>query len=107
MAPAVRARRTHLLDRDHRAGRRSDAAGIRTSAARHGDGYVLNGGKHFISDGLYSDFFIVSAVTDPVAKPRDASLFLVDKDLPGVTIGRDQEMMGLTGTSHVELFSRT
>ncbi|MCC7040420.1 MAG: acyl-CoA dehydrogenase family protein [Burkholderiales bacterium] len=81
----------------------SDAAGIRTTATRLGSGYVLNGSKHFISDGEYSDFFIVSAVTDPAARPRHVSLFLVDKDLPGVGIGRDQKMMGLTGTSHVEL----
>ena len=81
----------------------SDAAGIRSAAVRDDDGYVLNGTKHFISDGLYSDFFIVSAVTDPAARPRHVSLFLVDKDQPGVTIGRDQKMMGLTGTSHVEL----
>ena len=64
----------------------------------------LNGNKHFISDGDYSDFFVVSAVTDPGAGARDVSLFIVDKDMPGFTVGRDQKMMGLRGTSHVELF---
>ncbi len=82
----------------------SDAASVTTRAAKSGDGYVLDGSKHFISDGEFSDFFIVSAVTDPAARPRHVSLFLVDKDLPGVTVGRNQRMMGLTGTSHVELF---
>lgn len=78
----------------------SDAAGIATRAAKDGRGWRLRGRKHFISDGLYSDYFVVSAVT---GQPRAISLFLVDKNLPGVTVGRDQPMMGLRGTSHVEL----
>ena len=71
---------------------------------RDGDGWQLFGQKHFISDGEFSDFFIVSAVTDLAARPKHVSLFLVDRDLPGLTLGRNQPMMGLTGTSHVELF---
>ena len=84
----------------------SDAAGIRTRATWHGDGWRLTGSKHFVSDGLYSDFFVVSAVTDPDpgAGSRRISLFLVDKAMDGVRVGRDQPMMGLAGTSHVELF---
>jgi acyl-CoA dehydrogenase len=82
----------------------SDAAAIRTRAVRDGAGWILDGNKHFISDGLFSDYFIVSAVTDPAAGGKGISLFLVDRDTQGVTIGRNQEMMGLRGTSHVELF---
>lgn len=82
----------------------SDAAAIRTRAVRDGGGWHLNGAKHFVSDGLFSDFFVVSAVTDPDAGGRGISLFLVDKETPGVRAGRDQPMMGLAGTSHVELF---
>jgi acyl-CoA dehydrogenase len=82
----------------------SDAAGIKTRAKPDGDGWLLNGQKYFISDGEYSDFYVVSAVTDPDAGARGISLFIVDKDAPGLTVGRDQEMMGLRGTSHVELF---
>jgi len=81
----------------------SDAAGIRTRAVRDGGGWRLNGSKHFISDGLFSDFFVVTAVTDPEAGARGISLLIVDKGLPGFAIGRDQPMMGLRGTSHVEL----
>lgn len=103
LLPAVRGERTcSIAVTEPEAG--SDAAAIRTRAEKSGDGYTLNGGKHFISDGLYSDFFIVSAVTDTHARPRHVSLFLVDKDLPGVVVGRNQAMMGLTGTSHIELF---
>jgi acyl-CoA dehydrogenase len=81
----------------------SDAAGIRTRAVRDGAGWRLTGTKHFISDGLFSDIFLVTAVTDPAAGARGISMFLVDKGLPGFTIGRNQPMMGLRGTSHVEL----
>jgi acyl-CoA dehydrogenase len=81
----------------------SDAAAIRTRAIRRGNRWLLNGGKHFISDGLFSDFFVVTAVTDPSAGHRGISLFLVDKGLRGFIVGRDQKMMGLRGTSHVEL----
>jgi acyl-CoA dehydrogenase len=82
----------------------SDAAAIRTRAVRDGDGWVLNGHKHFISDALFSDYFIVSAVTDPDAGGKGISLFLVDRDTPGFALGRTQDMMGLRGTSHAELF---
>ena len=82
----------------------SDAAGIKTRAVRDGDGWILNGNKHFISDGLYSNFFVVSTVTDPTAGARGISMFIVEKGMPGFSIGRDQPMMGLRGTSHTELF---
>ncbi len=78
----------------------SDAAGITTRAVRDGSGWRLTGQKHFISDVHFSDFLVVSAKTD---SSRAFSLFLVDKDLPGITVGRDQPMMGVRGTSHVEL----
>lgn len=103
LLPAVRGERTcSIAFTEPNAG--SDAAAIQSRAERKGAGWVLSGTKHFISDGLHSDFFIVSAVTDPAARPRHVSLFLVDKALPGVQIGRNQDMMGLAGTSHVELF---
>jgi acyl-CoA dehydrogenase len=84
----------------------SDAAGITTKATQDDAGrWHLSGHKHFISDGLFSDFFLVSAVTGKGANGRkEISLFLVDKGLPGFAIGRDQPMMGLRGTSHVELW---
>jgi len=102
LEPTVRGERTcSIAITEPSAG--SDAAGIRTRATPDGAGWRLTGAKHFISDGLFSDFFIVSAVTDPAADARGISLFLVDKSLPGVIVGRDQAMMGLRGTSHIEL----
>ena len=78
----------------------SDAAGITTHAKKTESGWVLNGSKHFISDGEWSDFFLVSAKTDG----KNISMFMVDKGLPGFTVGKDQQMMGIRGTPHVELF---
>jgi len=102
LLPAVRGERTFSVAfTEPEAG--SDAAAITTRAVRKGDGWVLNGAKHFISDGLYSDFFIVTAVTDPDAGARGISTFILDKGRPGFTVGRDQPMMGLRGTSHVEM----
>ncbi len=82
----------------------SDAAGITTAARRDGDDWVINGHKHFISDAHFSDFFVITARTDPDSGARGISTFIVDKGTPGFTVGPDQPMMGLRGTSHAELF---
>jgi acyl-CoA dehydrogenase len=98
LEPAVRGERTFSLCFTE-PGAGSDAAGINTRAVRNGDGWLLSGQKIFISDASFSDFFVVSAVTE-----RGISLFLVDKGMRGFTVGADQPMMGLTGTSHHELY---
>jgi acyl-CoA dehydrogenase len=103
LEPATRGERTFSVCFTE-PGAGSDAAGIKTRAERKGNGWVLNGQKTFISDGLFSDFFVVSAVTDASAGARGITLFIVDKGVPGFTIGRNLPMMGLSGTSHVELF---
>jgi acyl-CoA dehydrogenase len=103
LVPAVRGERTVALAITE-TGAGSDAAGITTRAVKDGDGWLLTGQKCFISDGEFADFFVVSAVTDPAAKSRGISLFLVDKGMPGFTMGRNQPMMGLAGTTHPELF---
>jgi len=102
LEPAVRGERTFSVAFTE-PGAGSDAAGIATRAARDGDAWVLSGGKYFISDGAFSDFFVVSAVTDRTKGAKGISLFLVDKGMPGFTVGRDQPMMGLRGTTHLEL----
>ena len=103
LAPVVRGERVcSIAITEPDAG--SDAGSIRTRATPHGEGWRLSGAKHFVSDGLFSDFFVVSAVTERQAGRRGISLFLVDKAMDGVRVGRDQPMMGLAGTSHVELF---
>jgi acyl-CoA dehydrogenase len=100
LEPAVRGERTCAIAITE-PGAGSDAAGIQTHAKLREDGrWVLNGAKHFISDGEWSDFFLVSARTGD----KEISMFMVDKGLPGFTVGKDQKMMGIRGTPHVELF---
>ena len=102
LLPAVRGDRTFSVAfTEPEAG--SDASAITSQAIRSNDGWVLNGTKHFISDGHYSDFFVVTAVTDPNAATKGISTFIVEKGMPGLVVGRDQPMMGLRGTSHVEM----
>jgi acyl-CoA dehydrogenase len=103
LRPAAAGRRTFSISFTE-PGAGSDAGGIRTRAVRDGDGWRLSGAKHFVSDGLVSDFYVITAVSDPSAGKRGISAFIVDRDLAGVTVGRDQPMMGLRGTSHAELF---
>jgi acyl-CoA dehydrogenase len=87
------------------AGAGSDAGGIATRAIKQANGsWLLSGSKHFISDGEVSDFFVVSALTGGDGNKKEISLFLVDKGLPGFVLGKDQKMMGLRGTSHLELW---
>jgi len=99
LLPAVKGERTCSIAITE-PGAGSDDAAIKTRAVKEGDGWRLTGSKHFISDGEFSDFFVVSALTDN----NSISLFLVDKSSPGFRLGRNQPMMGLTGTSHSELF---
>ena len=102
LLPAVRGDRTFSIAfTEPEAG--SDAAAITSQAIKSNNGWVLNGAKHFISDGYYSDFFVVTAVTDPNAATKGISTFIVEKGMQGLVVGRDQPMMGLRGTSHVEM----
>ena len=102
LIPAVRGERTcSIAMTEPEAG--SDAAGITTTAKADGGGWILNGCKRPIGDGAFSDFFVVSARSEPVEGSRGISLFLVDKSMPGLTVTRNMEMMGLRGTSFVEL----
>ncbi len=81
----------------------SDAAGIKTSAVRDGDDFIINGSKHFISDADVADAFIITAVTSPGKGAKGISAFLIDKGVPGFRVGRTQYMMGLRATNHSEL----
>ena len=72
----------------------SDAANIRTRAARDGDGYVLYGVKQFITSGKNGQIAITFAVTDPAAGKRGISAFIVPTDTPGYLVTRIEEKMG-------------
>jgi hypothetical protein len=63
----------------------SDVAGMRSTAIKKGDKYILNGSKTFITNGVYSDYLIVAAKTDPSEKYKGISLFVVDRGAKGVS----------------------
>ncbi|MEM0158077.1 MAG: acyl-CoA dehydrogenase family protein [Thermoplasmataceae archaeon] len=81
----------------------SDAAGIKTTAVKKGDKFILNGTKIFISNGRIAEFFVVDAVTSPGAGHRGISAFVVDADAEGLRISRDIDKLGIRGSSTVEL----
>lgn len=84
----------------------SDAAAIRTSARRDGDGYVLNGVKQFITSGRSADLAIVFAVTDPAAGKRGLSAFLVSTATPGYEVLSAEKTMGQRAWDHCQIAFR-
>jgi alkylation response protein AidB-like acyl-CoA dehydrogenase len=82
----------------------SDLAGIRTVAPRDGDGYLLNGQKTFISNGINADIVIVVAKTDPSQGRRGVSLLVVERGMEGFTRGRNLEKIGMHSQDTAELF---
>ncbi|MCG8812011.1 acyl-CoA dehydrogenase [Tenacibaculum finnmarkense] len=63
----------------------SDVAGMRTTAVKKDDTYVINGSKTFITNGVYSDYLVVAAKTNPQEKHKGMSIFIVDRDTPGIS----------------------
>jgi acyl-CoA dehydrogenase len=83
----------------------SDLQGIRTRAARHGNGYVLNGAKTFITNGLHANLIIVVAKTDPSAGAKGISLMVVETDaVQGFRRGRKLKKLGFDAADTSELF---
>ena len=82
----------------------SDLAGIQTTAVPHGDHYLLNGQKTFITNGILSDAVIVVAKTDPAAGHKGITLLVVERDMAGFERGRNLEKIGLKAQDTAELF---
>ncbi|RWR12478.1 acyl-CoA dehydrogenase [Siminovitchia fortis] len=81
----------------------SDAGAIKSRAVKQGDHYVVNGSKMFITNGGEADIYIIFAVTDPTKGSRGISAFIVEKNTPGLLIGKDEKKMGLDGSRTVPL----
>ncbi len=81
----------------------SDAAGMRTTAVRVGDDWVLNGAKTFTTHGRVGDIMVVMAVTDRKAGRKGISAFVVDRDTPGLSAGKKEDKLGMRASDTSEV----
>ncbi|OGO41606.1 MAG: acyl-CoA dehydrogenase [Chloroflexi bacterium RBG_16_58_8] len=85
------------------AGAGSDPAGLETTATRRQGGYVINGTKLFITNGDRAGTVVVFATVDKSLRQRGITAFVMDRDTPGLSVGKHENKMGLRGLSSVEL----
>lgn len=81
----------------------SDASAMQTTAVKKGDHYVLNGMKHFITNGGDAETYVVIAMTDKSKGSRGASAFILEKGMPGFEFGKKEDKMGIRASSTREL----
>ena len=81
----------------------SDAAGLRTTAARSGDCWVLNGAKVFTTHGRVGDVVVAMAVTDRSAGPKGISAFVIERGTPGMTAGKKEDKLGMRASDTSEV----
>jgi butyryl-CoA dehydrogenase len=81
----------------------SDAGGIRTTAIKDGDHYVLNGTKQWITNGGEAEIYTIVGLTNPSKGPRGASVLVVEKDTPGFSFGKKEDKMGIRASATREL----
>src|SRR5690349_16439018 len=81
----------------------SDAAGMRTAAARAGDCWVLNGSKTFTTHGRIGDTMVVMAVTDRALGSKGISAFIVERGTPGMTAGKKEDKLGMRASDTGEV----
>jgi acyl-CoA dehydrogenase len=72
----------------------SDVAGMTTRFQQHGDDYVLNGQKCWITNASYARFYVVFATRDPASRHKGIAAFIIDRDLPGVRPGKKEDKLG-------------
>lgn len=81
----------------------SDAGGMKTSAKLDGDHYILNGSKIFITNGGIADIYVVFAVTDPSAKQKGISAFILESSFPGFSVGKKEKKLGIRSSPTTEI----
>jgi len=82
----------------------SDAGAVKTRAVKKGDRYILNGTKRFITNAGEADIMTVVASTDPERGARGLSIFIVEKDFPGVSFGKVEETLGIRASVKREIY---
>jgi len=82
----------------------SNALALETKAILERDSYIVNGSKIFITNAQEAEFYAVLVRTDPSKGPQGISMFLIEKETKGFSFGKQEEKMGLNGTSSREIF---
>jgi alkylation response protein AidB-like acyl-CoA dehydrogenase len=105
LLPDIRARDLLVAFCLSEPGSGSDAGGMQTRAWRDGDHYVLSGQKTWVTNGGPAEWYIVFALTDPDKRTRGGiSAFLIDRDTPGLGLGKPMKKMGLRASATIDLF---
>ncbi len=84
----------------------SDAGGLKTTARRDGDTYVIDGAKTFITNAPIADVFVIFTTLDPKLGSKAITAFVVDRATPGLEVGRNDAKMGLHGSTTAQLYFR-
>jgi acyl-CoA dehydrogenase len=82
----------------------SDVAGIKTRFTKHGDDYVLNGQKCWITNASYASFFVIFATIDPALRHKGMAAFIVDRDTPGLRVGKKEDKLGQRASDTAQVF---
>ncbi|MGD8880945.1 MAG: acyl-CoA dehydrogenase family protein [Desulfobacterales bacterium] len=82
----------------------SDLLSMETEAVHKGDKYIINGQKCFITNGSVADFFVLYAYTDADKRAKGISAFVVEKNFPGLSYGKNENKMGMKGSINSQLF---
>ncbi|NPD26639.1 acyl-CoA dehydrogenase family protein [Corallococcus exiguus] len=103
LAPAIRGEKIGALGiTEPDAG--SDVAGLRTTARRDGDHFVVNGSKTYITNGVRADFVVLAVKTDPSRGHKGLSMLVVERGTPGFSVGRKLQKVGWRASDTAELF---
>jgi acyl-CoA dehydrogenase len=82
----------------------SDVAGLKTRFEKHGDDYVLNGQKCWITNASYASFYVIFATSSPEKRHKGIAAFIVDRDTPGLRVGKKEDKMGQRASDTAQIF---
>ena len=82
----------------------SDVAGIKTRFKQHGDDYVLSGQKAWITNATFASWYVIFATTDPALRHKGMAAFIVDRDTPGLRVGRHEDKLGQRASDTAQVF---
>jgi alkylation response protein AidB-like acyl-CoA dehydrogenase len=81
----------------------SDAGSLRCQAVRDGDHYIINGRKSWVTSGPVADYFVVFTMTEPEKRQKGITAFLINKDLPGFSVGKKEPKLGIRASATSEI----